>query len=112
MSSLAESADMVRRFRAGHVLLVAVAIFGLTSSLATRTFRLTIPQGVNVQSNSPQAIRQHLDRDAVRWFPPVFVLILLQAPAFHPGVAPSVLPLRSFHFAEALHKRPPPFFSC
>jgi hypothetical protein len=90
------------------VLVVVLAICGLTVSLATRTFRLTIPHAVTVKSNATQAMRQHLDRDAVRWVPPFPVLTTLQAPTFYPHMAPAGPPLPGTLFDESLYNRPPP----
>lgn len=91
-----------------HVLIIVLAICGLTISLSTRTFRLTIPRVVTVQSNAPQAIRQHLDRDAIRWLPFSPVLTSLQAPTFDPHLAQAGPPLPAILFHESLYNRPPP----
>ena len=91
-----------------RVLVVGLAICALTVSLATRTFRLTIPQTLTVQSGAAQATRQHLDRDAVKWVPPVPVFTTLQAPAFYPRFAPAGPPLPTVLFDESLSNRPPP----
>ena len=90
------------------VLLIVLAICALTVSLATRTFRLTLPQTHTAQSVSAQATRQHLDRDAATWVPPVPILTTLQAAAFYPRVAPGGPPLPSVLFDESLSNRPPP----
>ena len=50
---------------------VGVVMFSLVITLATRTFHVAVPHSTTVQSNSPQAMRQHMDRDAVRWALPV-----------------------------------------
>jgi len=91
-----------------RVLVIVLAICGLTVSLATRTFRLTIPRGVTAQSADSYAMRQHLDRDAVQWAPPVPTLSTLQAPVFYPRVAPAGPPLPGVLFDESLSNRPPP----
>ena len=91
-----------------RVCVMALAICGLTVSLATRTFRLTFPQTPTAQSSSAQAMRQHLDRDASTWVPPVPILTTLQAPAFYPPVAPAGPPLPSVLFDQSLSNRPPP----
>jgi hypothetical protein len=89
-------------------LVIVLAICGLTVSLATRTFRLTIPQGVTAQSADSHAMRQHMNRDAAQWVPPVPVLSTLQAPVFYPRVAPTGPPIPSVLFDESLSNRPPP----
>src|SRR5580704_15838308 len=82
---------------------VTVLIFSLCVSLATRTFRTHLPQRVTIQSNSAQAIRQHMDRDAVRWVPVVPVLFALDAPSFYPHVAPAGPPLPVLLFEKSLY---------
>lgn len=98
----------VAKYRYLRVLVVVLAICGLTVSLATRTFRLTVPHVVTVKSGEMQAMRQHLDRDAVRWLPPSPVLAALQAPTFYPLVAPAGPPLPATLLDENLYNRPPP----
>ena len=90
------------------VLVIVLAICGLTVSLATRTVRLTIPHGVTAQSADSHAMRQHMDRDAAPWAPPVPALGTLQAPVFYPRVAPAGPPIPSVLFDESLSNRPPP----
>jgi hypothetical protein len=89
-------------------LVIALAIVGLTCSLATRTFRLTIPHGIIVQSADAHAMRQHQDRDAVRWTPPVLVSVVLAVPTFYPHVAPAGPPLPVLLLDNPLYTRPPP----
>lgn len=91
-----------------RTLLIALAICGLAISLATRTFRLTIPHVVTVKSGNAQAIRQHMDRDGVHWVPPVPVLTVLEVPTFYPYVAPAGPPLAAALFDKSLYNRPPP----
>ena len=90
------------------VMPVAMLLLSLTVSLATRTFHLKITHQTTVQSNSAQAIRQHMDRDAVRWVPSVPVLLALEAPSFYPHVAPAGPPLPVLLFEKSLYNRPPP----
>jgi hypothetical protein len=89
-------------------MLISLVLLSLTVSLATRTFRLTIPHGVIVQSNTAQAMRQHMDRDAVKWVPPVRLFTVLQAPTFYPHVSPAGPPLGVLLLDESLSNRPPP----
>lgn len=90
------------------VLVILLAIFALTASLATRTSVPTDFHDTTVQSVSAQAMRQHLDGDAVQWVAPTPVLTLLQAPSFYPRVAPAGPPLSHLLFDESLYNRPPP----
>lgn len=92
-----------------RVLVIVLAICGLTVSLATRTFRLTFPHGRTVQSGSAQAMRQHMDRDAAKWTSPVPVVITVHVPTFYPHVAPAGPPLPGLLFEESFYNRPPPF---
>jgi heme/copper-type cytochrome/quinol oxidase subunit 2 len=90
------------------LLVIILAICGLTVSLATRTFSLTISHSVTAQSNSAPPMRQHMDRDAVRWVAPPLILSSLQAPSFYPHVAPAGPPLPALLFDQRLYNRPPP----
>jgi hypothetical protein len=98
----------IHRQPRSRALVIVLAICGLTVSLATRTFRLTIPHGVTARSTDSHAMRQHLDRDAAQWAPPVPLLSALQAPVFYPHVAPAGPKLPAALFDESLSNRPPP----
>lgn len=87
--------------------LVSVVVFSLVSSLATRTSCLTTTHGVVVHSGAAQGMRQHLDRDAIHWVPPVPVSTDLQA-TFSPHVAPARPLLGILLLDENLYNRPPP----
>jgi len=97
-----------RPYRRWHVYVVAIAIAALTCSLATRTFRLKPSHGSTVHSASAEAMRQHLDRDAVRWLPPLFVPVVLDAPAFYPRIAPAGPAIQGHPLHSPLYDRPPP----
>jgi hypothetical protein len=88
--------------------LVGVLMLALVVTLATRTFHVTIPHGATVRSGAAQAMRQHLDRDAVGWIPPTSVLTALRPPTFYPHVAPAGPPLGVLLLDESLYNRPPP----
>ncbi len=88
--------------------LVSVVMFSLVLTLATRTFRGTTSHSIAVQSNSPQAMRQHMDRDAVRWAAPVAKITVAQVPMFYPRVNSDEPPLPTFLIKESLYNRPPP----
>jgi len=91
-----------------RILVIVLAICGLTVSLATRTFRLTISHGVTAQSADSHAVRQHMNRDAAQWAHPLPILSTLQVPVFHLRVAPARPPIPSVLFDESLSNRPPP----
>src|SRR5580692_10346402 len=84
-----------------------VVMFSLVLTLATRTFRGTTSHSLEVQSNSPQAMRQHMDRDSVRWAAPVAKVTVLLA-MFYPRVAPAGPPIATLLIEENLYNRPPP----
>jgi hypothetical protein len=88
--------------------LVGVVMFSLVLTLATRTFGGTTSVSTTVQSSSLQAMRQHMDRDAIRWVVPVATLAVAQAPTFYPRVAPTGPPLPILLLEENLYNRPPP----
>jgi hypothetical protein len=88
--------------------LVSVVLLSLVFSLATRTFSDTTSNSTTVQSSSLQAMRQHMDRDAVRWTAPVAKIAVAQAPTFYPRVAPAGPPLPTLLIEENLYNRPPP----
>ena len=87
---------------------VGVVMFSLVITLATRTFHVTVPHSTTVQSNSPQAMRQHMDRDAIRWAAPVAKVTVSQAPTFYSRVAPAGPPLPTLFLEKSLYNRPPP----
>jgi hypothetical protein len=88
--------------------LVGVVMCSLVLTLATRTFDDTTSLSTTVQSSSPQAMRQHMDRDAVRWAAPVATIAVAQAPTFYPRVTPAGPPLPTLLLEENLYNRPPP----
>jgi hypothetical protein len=91
-----------------RLVFVSVVLSSLVLSLATRTFHETASNSTTIQSGSLQAMRQHLDRDAVRWTAPVAKIAVAQAPTFYPRVAPAGPPLPTLLVEENLYNRPPP----
>src|SRR5271154_3337524 len=83
---------------------VSVVMVSLVLTLATRTFPGTTSHSIAVQSDSPQAMRQHMDRDAVRWTAPVADITVAQVPMFCPRVI-STGPLPIFLIEENLYNR-------
>lgn len=90
-------------------IVIAVAVAALTCSVATRTFRLKASNDPTVQSSAEQAMRQHMDRDAARWLPPLPVFAVLDAPDFYPHFAPAAPPALSLPLHSPLYDRPPPY---
>ena len=108
MSLWANDDIVARRCSRWRVLIIVLAICGLSISLATRTFHLKTLQGTTVSSDSAQPMRQHLNRDAMQWVAPIPVFTVLQVPAFPLPVAPPASLLLSVFFDESLSNRPPP----
>jgi hypothetical protein len=104
----AETREIAVRVPWWRLAFVSVVIVTLVLTLATRTFPGTTSHSPVVQSNSPQAMRQHMDRDAVRWAAPVANMVVSQAPTFYPRVAPAGPPLPTLLLEENLYNRPPP----
>ncbi|MGA8153968.1 MAG: hypothetical protein WB952_23660 [Terriglobales bacterium] len=88
--------------------LVSVVMFSVVISLATRTFRFTVPHGVTAQSSAAQAVRQHMDRAVAFWTPPVHVFAPLESPTFYPYMAPAGPPMSALLLDKSLYNRPPP----
>lgn len=88
--------------------LVAVVMLSLVVTLATRTFPGTISHNTAVQSGASQAMRQHMDRDAVRWVVPVLQLTVLLVPVFYLGAAPAAPRFSALRIEPSLYNRPPP----
>lgn len=86
---------------------IGIFILALVISLATRTFPGSIPRGVTVKSGVVQAMRQHMNRDAVQWVSPAPVFALLQASEVLLYVPPAN-PSPSVVLNEKLYNRPPP----
>jgi len=99
------SARLAPRWHWGFV---SVVMFSLVVTLATRTFHDTTFQSTTVHSDSPQAMRQHMDSDAVGWAFPLLKIVMEQTPTFYARMAPTGPPLPTFHIEENLYNRPPP----
>jgi hypothetical protein len=90
-----------------HWALVSIVMFSLVLTLATRTFHVTLSYNTTVQSGDSQAVRQHMDRDAIRWAGPVARVTVSQAFMFYSRVAPAG-PLPTLFLEKSLYNRPPP----
>jgi hypothetical protein len=88
--------------------LVSIVLVSLVLTLATRTFHTTLSYNTTIHAGATQAIRQHLDRDAVRWAAPVANITVSEIPAFYPRVTTSGIVLPSLLLEESLFNRPPP----
>lgn len=88
--------------------LVGVVMCSLVLTLATRTFGATTSISATVQSSSPQAMQQHMDRDAIGWVAPVAASAVTHAPTLYRRVTPAGPPLPILLLEENLYNRPPP----
>jgi hypothetical protein len=88
--------------------LVTVVMLSLVLTLATRTFHSVLSHTTTVKSGASQAIRQHLDRDAVRWTAPAATVTISQIPRFIPRATRVAPPLPVLLQEESLYNRPPP----
>jgi hypothetical protein len=99
--------------RRWHNVLIGVAIFSLTFSLATRFCIQTAsrPRTANsVERRSLEPGRQHLDKDPSGWVPPSrdFCVIEPPAAASEADLPSAELILTTHVFSVSLYKRPPP----
>jgi len=95
------------RLLSGRGIAVALVIFALTASLATRVFHDTYSTTSQVQSTSSYQKVQHRDKDASEWVPPASELSILWVE--EASVAPE--PRNELYVrvhCESLYNRPPP----
>src|ERR1035441_7107369 len=90
------------------LLVIVLSVSALTASLVTRTFHLKLSDCITVQCNSPQPVRQHLDRDATQWTTPAPKFAPLQASTSHSLLATAGPSLPKLILDENLYNRPPP----
>jgi hypothetical protein len=106
--------DCSRSARDWGRLWILVVMFALTLNLATRYWApgaVEVHAKKSLQHQSPEAKRQHLNRDAAQWAAPLvnFSILLnvsVGAPMANPGALPQAQILDS-----SLCNRPPPLFS-
>ena len=91
-----------------RVAFVCVVISSLALTLATRAFGGINSLSIVVQSSSPRAGRQHMDREAAPWAAPVTKMVVVRAPTFYTRAAPTDPPLPTLFLEENLCNRPPP----
>jgi len=92
-------------------LVILVAIFSLTFSLATRFCVQPSPQihslkSLDRQSTEPK--RQHLNKDASGWIAPTPQFAFLEPAVLQPHFSPVEPALTSHLSDESLYNRPPP----
>jgi len=90
---------------------VLLAIFALSASVATRTFHGFSHNQPTAHSDQENAKRQHLDADALQPSEPILDIVDLLLPVAAPHAPPTEPQLRTVDLIEALYNRPPPAIS-
>ncbi len=109
MSLLEDIEAPNRQRQRWNITFIIVAISLLTVSLGTRTSTAVISHGVTAQSQLPNAMRQHLDTDAIGWVAPVAAIVAFAIVYFRPPVWRSGPRILSVLLELSLYNRPPPF---
>ncbi len=92
-------------------MVVLLAIFAITASIATRTFHGFYFDHPSVQTDSSHAMRQHLAADAVVLTNPISNLGTLLLCVSAPHAPPVEVQAHTVEFTESLYNRPPPSIS-
>jgi hypothetical protein len=91
---------------------VLVAVFSLTLSVATRyssPYAAPLLTVKTLQNHTyPEAKRQRLAKDAADWVPPVTCIDGLCEPNYYPRIAPAGPPIPTLVLEDNLYNRPPP----
>ncbi|HET8826585.1 MAG TPA: hypothetical protein VFM77_15705 [Terriglobales bacterium] len=95
------------RLLSGRGVAVALVVFALTASLATRVFQGGYAAAPQVQSSSSYQKIQHRDKDASEWVPPVAELSILWVEQASVTPEYGEEPHVDVHY-ESLYNRPPP----
>ncbi|SRR5208337_4343592 len=95
----------------GRRVVVLLAIFAISLSVATRTFHSIDFDHPSVQSDPSHAMRQHLAADAFVLTNPVSNLGAMLLPVAAPHAPPADPQVRSVELTESLYNRPPPSIS-
>jgi hypothetical protein len=91
--------------------LIAVAIFSLTFSVATRFCFPATSHGQTLKSvdrRSSEPTRQHLDGDVLRWVAPTASINVMAPTTIEARLTPTGLLLPRQVFSDSLYNRPPP----
>jgi hypothetical protein len=104
-----------RGFSSGRIpwrtLVVLLAIFAISASVATRTFHGFYCNQPNAHSVQSDAKRQHLDADAFQLKDPICQIATMLLPVPAPHAPPEEPQIRTVDLAESLYNRPPPSIS-
>lgn len=95
------------RLLSGRGIAVALVVFALTASLATRVFHNSYSTTSQVQSSSSYQKIQHRDKDASEWVPPAAELSILWVEEALVVPDSGEEPHVRVHY-ESLYNRPPP----
>jgi hypothetical protein len=95
------------RFSFRHVV-VLLAIFAISVSVATRTFQGSYLDCPSVHADPSHAMRQHLAADAFVLTNPVSNLGDVLLPVAAPHALPVAVQVHSVELTESLYNRPPP----
>jgi hypothetical protein len=91
---------------------VLAAVCSLIVSVATRyssSWDVSVPTVKTVQAHTtPEAKRQHLDKDAANWVPPLICFDVLRSPSSYLQTAPAEPPAQNLLLEQSLFDRPPP----
>jgi hypothetical protein len=107
MPLVAENHLAERRFLSWRGVLILVAAFAITLSLASRLFEDQIFNTPTAHSGVVSAKVQHRDNDAANWGPPTATFAILWSSESAANVEISD-PLYERPHCESLHNRPPP----
>lgn len=100
------------RVQSGHLssrrgFVVALLVFGLTVSLATRGFHGSVHTKVEVRSSDDYQKVLHRDKDALEWSPSAPEVCLLWVTELSISIAQSTPVFDRPHY-DSLYNRPPP----
>lgn len=95
-----------RLARPAMLLVIAAVVLSLIVAVTTR-FTTSAPIVPVVQTSAAPSI-QHMNRDAVRWAPPVQASALLLLPSYGALELPREPVAAAFSLEESLSNRPPP----
>ena len=90
-------------------IIILLAVFALSASLATRTFSGIHLEHPTVKADPADAMRQHLAADATVFTNPISSVGVM-LPAAAPHAPPAEVRVITVELSDPLYNRPPPFF--
>lgn len=91
-------------------IIILVAVFALSASLATRTFTGIHLEHPTLKADPADAMRQHLAADASVFTNPISSIGVM-LPAAAPHAPPAEVRVITVELSDPLYNRPPPSFS-